>query len=113
MSSAFKKHPKPPYYAVIFCSEIDQDEAEKYGRMSEKMNRLAARQPGFLGLDETARDNGLGLNISYWKDEASIKAWKENAEHIIARQTGRRKWYKWFHLRVARVERSYSFEKGK
>lgn len=111
MPSIYRDHPEPPYYAVIFYSEIDQSETEGYQRMSERMIRLAARQPGFLGLDDPARRDGVGLNVSYWSDEASIEAWRENAEHLVAREAGKRKWYRWFHLRVARVERSYAFEK--
>jgi len=100
--------PKPPYYAVIFTSErTDGDNG--YSKMSEKMMILAAKQDGYLGV-ESARD-AIGITISYWRDLESIKNWKENVEHTIARQKGRSEWYKSFKTRIAKVEKDYGFEK--
>jgi heme-degrading monooxygenase HmoA len=100
--------PKPPYYAVIFTSErTDGDNG--YSKMSEEMMILAAKQDGYLGV-ESARD-GIGITVSYWRDLESIKNWKENVEHSVARQKGRSEWYKSFKTRIAKVERDYGFEK--
>jgi heme-degrading monooxygenase HmoA len=102
------KTPKPPYYAVIFTSLRTKD-IQGYSEMSEKMVDLASKQDGFLGV-ESAR-NELGITVSYWKDLISIKKWKENSEHSIAREKGRSDWYKLFKTRIALVERDYEFEK--
>ncbi|WP_421870214.1 antibiotic biosynthesis monooxygenase family protein [Motiliproteus sp.] len=97
--------PKPPYYAVIFTStRTDGDHG--YAEMADRMVELAARQPGFLGM-ESARD-GLGITVSYWRDLDAIKAWKADAEHQQAQQAGRDLWYEDFTVRIARVERDYS-----
>lgn len=97
--------PEPPYYAVIFTSvRTDLDVAE-YAGMAERMVELARRQPGFLGV-ESARED-VGITVSYWRDEASIKAWKQQAEHREAQRLGRERWYADYRLRVARVERDY------
>ncbi|HRN41732.1 MAG TPA: antibiotic biosynthesis monooxygenase [Vicingus sp.] len=82
---------------------------EGYDEMAERMVELAQQQPGFLGI-ESAR-NEIGITVSYWKDLASIKKWKEHAEHTIAREKGRSDWYKAFKTRIAKVERDYEFEK--
>jgi heme-degrading monooxygenase HmoA len=96
---------KPPYYAVIFTSQRTDVEHAEYNEMADEMERLAAEQPGFLGV-ESARDaNGFGITVSYWKDEASIAAWKANARHRQAQAAGKTRWYADFKLRVARVER--------
>lgn len=100
------KTPKPPYYAVIF-SALRTDVDEGYDQTAAKMVELAMQQPGFLGV-EHAR-NELGITVSYWKDEASIAAWKAQADHQLAQQYGREKWYDGFALRVAKVERAYNF----
>ena len=99
--------PKPPYYAVIFTA-TQTGEVEGYGKMAEAMARLASQQPGYLGI-EHARD-GLGITISYWADEASIAAWKANADHQLAQRFGREKWYSAYAIRIAKVERDYAFE---
>lgn len=100
--------PAPPYFAVIFSSQRTHGE-RGYGVMAERMLALARAQSGFLGV-ESARDAaGLGITVSYWRDEASIAAWQRHAEHLVAQARGRAEWYAAFELRVARVERARSF----
>ncbi len=100
--------PKPPYYAVIFSS-TQTDELKGYAEMAAKMETLAAEQPGYLGF-ESAR-NGLGISVSYWKDEESIRAWKLNVTHQLAQNLGQQKWYATYKTRICRVERDYVFVK--
>ena len=96
--------PEPPYYAVIFTSGRSDGDND-YARTAERMLELASQQPGFLGF-ETARED-IGISVSYWADETSIKAWKANAEHLAAQQRGKQDWYRWYRVRVCRVEREY------
>jgi heme-degrading monooxygenase HmoA len=98
------KTPKPPYYAVIFTSKkIDEDNG--YNEMSDRMVELVSKQDGFLGF-ESAREE-LGITVSYWKDEASIKNWKANLEHLKAQKLGKEIWYQQYKIRIAKVERDY------
>jgi heme-degrading monooxygenase HmoA len=101
------KTPAPPYYAVIFSSlrtDGDHGYVEAAGRMLE----LAREQPGLLGV-ESAREDGLGITVSYWSSKAAILAWKQQAEHRAVRERGRSTWYAAFHTRVCKVERDYGF----
>ena len=100
------KTPDPPYYAVIFTS-VRTDTEDGYASTADLMMELAASQPGYLGV-EHARES-VGITVSYWADEASIAAWKANAEHALAQRYGREKWYAAYSLRVAKVERAYGF----
>lgn len=106
MSDAVAKTPEPPYYAVIFTS-LRMEGERGYGRMAERMVELAAQQPGFLGVESARNPGGLGITVSYWASEEAIVAWKANAEHQIAQETGKRTWYADYHVRVAKVEREY------
>lgn len=99
--------PEPPYYAVIFSSRRTAID-EGYGAMADRMVELAARQPGFLGVESARGADGFGITVSYWTSLEAIAAWKAHAEHRIAQTTGRKKWYSHFETRVARVERAYS-----
>jgi heme-degrading monooxygenase HmoA len=101
------KTPPPPYYVVIFTS-LRKEGDHGYTEMSERMFGLASIQEGFLGV-ESAREE-IGITVSYWKDLESIKKWKFNPEHTIARNKGRSEWYKSFKVRIAKVEKDYSFE---
>ena len=100
--------PEPPYYAVIF-STIRTEGDNGYEAMAEKMAALAATMPGYLGV-ESARQE-IGITVSYWKDLESIRHWKYHADHVMARDLGREKWYQSYRLRITRVERHYGFEK--
>ncbi|HWO75151.1 MAG TPA: antibiotic biosynthesis monooxygenase [Bacillus sp. (in: firmicutes)] len=102
------KTPEPPYYAVIFSSQ--RTEGDKgYGKMSEKMVELASQQKGFLGI-ESARDNELGITVSYWESLEAIRNWKEHSVHKLAQDKGKTEWYQSYSLRVCKVERQSFFE---
>lgn len=102
----FAQTPEPPYYAVIFTSQRTAGD-EGYGDMAERMVALAAQQPGFLGVESVRGADGVGITVSYWSSEEAIAAWRADAEHRLAREQGRNRWYAGFQVRVARVERAY------
>ncbi len=97
-----------PYYAVIFTStRTDGDNG--YGVMANLMEELARQQKGFLGV-ESARED-IGITVSYWESMESIANWKKVADHKIAQEKGRTDWYKWYKVRICKVEREYEFNK--
>lgn len=98
--------PSTPYYAVIFSS-IQNHDLDGYEEMAVRMETLAARQPGYLGI-EAARSE-IGITVSYWADLASIKEWKAQVEHVEAQRMGREQWYSRYRVRIAHVERDYGF----
>lgn len=101
--------PTPPYVAVVFVSRRTVVDDEGYAAMAEQMETLAAQRPGYLGID-AVRDPAtrVGITISYWRDAASARAWKQVGEHLVAQQLGRERWYEWYETHVATVERSYA-----
>lgn len=102
------KTPHPPYYAVIFSS-VRTSEDDGYSAMAQQMLELASQQDGYLGV-ESAK-NSAGITVSYWENLESIRRWKMNADHQLAQEYGRTKWYKAFKVRVARVEYDYEFDR--
>lgn len=106
--SRMAKTPKPPYYAVIFASQRTEGD-QGYGKMAEKMVELASQQDGFLGV-ESARDEGLGITVSYWESLEAIKNWKDHSLHQVAQEKGKTLWYQNFSLRICKVERDSFFE---
>jgi heme-degrading monooxygenase HmoA len=97
--------PQPPYYAVIFTS-IRTDGDNGYSEIAKHMVALAAKQPGFLGI-ESARQE-ISITVSYWSSLEAIKAWKVNLDHRQA-QSRAKDWYAKFRVRICRVEREYGF----
>lgn len=97
--------PEPPYTAVIFTSVRTDEDATGYAQAVAEMERLAAQQPGYLGI-ESARE-ALGITVSYWATAADARAWKAVAEHRVVQRRGREVWYRHYRVRVATVEREY------
>ena len=100
--------PQPPYYAVIFTS-IRTDVAEGYAHTADRMVELAAGQSGFLWVESAGND--IGITVSYWDSLDAIRQWKQHAEHLIAQEAGREKWYAAYKTRICLVERDYGFER--
>jgi len=98
--------PSPPYYAVIFTSQRTKGD-EGYGNTAVRMLELAAQQHGYLGV-ESARED-VGITVSYWADLESIKAWKQEMEHLAAQKQGQDIWYAAYKVRIAKVERDYDW----
>lgn len=112
MTTHFAALPLPPYYVVAFSS-LRTEGDNGYGAMADAMGKLALEQPGCLGYESARSPDGFGITNAYFKDEASILAWKGNLKHLAAQNMGKSRWYEHYALRVARVERAYSGPDGR
>jgi len=110
-SAALARTPEPPYHAVIFTSRRSEGD-RGYGAMAVRMVELGSRYDGFLGIESARGADGVGITVSYWRDEAAIAAWKRDEEHQRAQHAGQQTWYDDYIVRVARVERSYGKPAG-
>ena len=68
--------PEPPYVAVIFTSVRTPSDGD-YDATAVEMDRMAARQDGYLGHDSARSD--VGITVSYWRDEDAARGWKRVA----------------------------------
>ena len=95
--------------AVIFLSTRTDSDTAGYARAAEAMEKLAAEQPGYRGIDSARGADGIGITISWWADEASALAWRAHPEHAAIRERGREEWYSRYEVAVAAVGRSYAW----
>lgn len=103
---------EPPYVAVIFTSVLG-DDTSGYADTAERMEELAARQPGYLGITSVREPaTNLGITVSYWRTGEHAAAWKGVAEHLAAQHAGRDRWYRSYRVEVATVTRTYGFERS-
>lgn len=100
--------PKPPYVAVIFTNVLNLDDTKGYAQTAEDMVALAAQQDGYLGIESVRDEQGVGITVSYWRDEKAVLAWKAVGAHQAAQKAGKNRWYKAYTTRVATVTRDYS-----
>lgn len=78
-----------------------------YSAMAAQMRELALSKFGCL--DFTAVTEGdQEIALSYWPDEASIRAWKQHTDHLLAQRLGRERWYAAYSVEIAEVTRRYS-----
>lgn len=110
--SKFAQTPKPPYYAVLFASKRNADDAEGYSEMSDRMFALAADQTGYLGVETVSGEDGLGMTVSDWKSLDAIRNWRKDAEHKIAQKLGKEMWYEKYIIRVCLVEKEYGLQQS-
>ena len=95
-----------PKYAVIFRAEIRALDAE-YAAMAGRLRALALEQYGCVEFFAvTERDQEVA--ISYWESESQIRQWKQDAEHLVAQENGRDKWYRSYRVEVVELVRSYA-----
>jgi len=99
------------YVAVIFTSRRTARDEAGYAAAAARMEELAAEQPGFLGIESARGADGTGITVSYWATDADARTWKQHSEHLVVQQSGRERWYEWYRLRVATVEREYSYDR--
>ena len=92
-------------YVVIFRATTRTLDAE-YSLVAQRTREPALSQFGcldFLAVTEGAQE----IALSYWPDEASIRAWKAHSEHVLAQELGRAKWYESYRVEIAEVKRAY------
>ncbi|MEZ4721333.1 MAG: antibiotic biosynthesis monooxygenase [Flavobacteriales bacterium] len=94
--------PEAPYYANIFHYYLG-DDLEGYAEADEITLKLALEIDGFLGY-ESHKSDGRGSFISYWRDQEAIDQWRKNTIHIHAKSEGMRRWYKYYHSMLVKVE---------
>jgi heme-degrading monooxygenase HmoA len=96
----------PLMYAVIFRAEILELDVE-YVDMARRMRDLAIAEYGCVEFVACTEGN-TEIAISYWESEEQIQQWKQNAEHLVAQEKGRSKWYRSYTVQVVEVVRAYS-----
>ena len=93
-------------FVVIFRAQVRQFDAE-YSAMAAQMRALALAQFGCLAFNAVT-EGDQEIAVSYWPDEASIRAWKQHTEHLQAQQLGRDRWYASYSVDIAEIRRSYA-----
>lgn len=95
--------------AVIFMSVRTDADAAGYYAAALAMEARAATQPGYRGFESARGDDGFGITVSFWADDESAIAWRDDPEHKAIREAGRNRWYSRYELAVARIERDYDW----
>jgi heme-degrading monooxygenase HmoA len=99
-------------YLVVFRNRKRPDvDLVAYGDMADRMELLAAAQPGYISFKSYTADDGEVVARSEWADEASARAWGRVAEHLVAQGRGRSEWYAQYTLFACNDPRVHHFSR--
>ena len=99
--------------AVIF--EVEPADRDAYFRIAGELRPLLDEIDGFVSIErfKSLSDDGRVLSLSFWRDEASVAAWRNVEAHRVAQAAGRGGVFRNYRLRVAEVVRDYGMrERG-
>jgi heme-degrading monooxygenase HmoA len=92
-------------FVVIFRAKARTLDTE-YTATAARMRDLALKEFGCLDFCAVT-EGDQEVALSYWPDEASIRAWKQHTDHLMAQQLGRERWYSSYSVEVAKITRAY------
>jgi heme-degrading monooxygenase HmoA len=95
--------------AVIFEIWPKAEHRELYFDLAAELKPILQEIDGFISVERFASlsTEGKYLSLSFWRDEAAVRAWRTNAAHRPAQQAGRGGIFADYRLRVASVVRDY------
>jgi heme-degrading monooxygenase HmoA len=74
--------------------------------LDDRLMEVAREVDGFLGIESCIHGN-FTLAVSYWRSLDAIEAWRRHAQHRLARELGKTRWFESYVTRIAKVERAY------
>lgn len=95
--------------AVIF--EVQPTDAGRAGYLAHaaELKPLLEGMDGFISVErfQSLSDPARLLSLSFWRDEAAVRGWREMERHREAQAAGRGGLFSDYRLRVAQVVRDY------
>lgn len=95
--------------AVIFEVWPAEGHQDHYLRIAAGLKAELETMDGFISVErfQSLTTPGKLLSLSFWRDEAAVKAWRNRERHRAAQAEGRGGVFADYHLRIAQVLRDY------
>jgi heme-degrading monooxygenase HmoA len=95
--------------AVIFEVWPKGERREEYLEIAAGLRRHLEAIDGFISVErfESLSEPGKLLSLSFWRDEAAVRAWRNLDAHRSAQRAGRAGIFADYRLRVAGIIRDY------
>ena len=95
--------------AIIFEVKPNQGRRQEYLDIAASLRPVLEKMDGFISVErfESLPEPGKMLSLSFWRDEAAIRKWRELDVHRAAQERGRASVFSDYRLRVASVVRDY------
>jgi len=85
-----------------------QAHLEALGALHQKMHTIVSNMPGFKSVKLFTAEDGEVLALAEFDALASLKAWKEHPEHVLAQ--GREEFFAAYHVQVCSLIREAKFK---
>jgi len=96
---------------VLFRSRVRDDaDMAALQAVGTRMDELVRTMPGFVSYRDYSAADGEVLTVVEFRDEASMKAWREHPEHRAAQQRGRDEFFSEYRIQVCDLQREYAFQ---
>jgi heme-degrading monooxygenase HmoA len=95
--------------AVIFEVEPTSEGMPRYLEIAASLRPTLEAMDGFISVErfESLAQPGKLLSLSFWRDEAAVARWRNEAQHRASQEEGRGGVFRDYRLRVAEVVRDY------
>ena len=101
--------------AVIFEFTPIEGHFADYKALAEGLADDVSKAEGFISIErfESISRPGNFVSLSYWRDEESVRRWRNLQQHREAQAKGRGGIFSSYRLRVAQVLRDYTMDERK
>jgi heme-degrading monooxygenase HmoA len=96
-------------FAVIFEVTPKEGRAQDYLDIAAQLRPELLKIDGFISVERfsSLTTPGKYLSLSFWRDEAAVKRWREHAEHSAAQRKGRSDIFADYRISVVETVRVY------
>ena len=98
--------------AVIFEFTPAEGRFPDYKALAEGLGDEVKNFEGFISIErfQSITDTGKFVSLSFWRDEESVRRWRNVQQHREAQKKGRAGIFRSYRLRIAQVLRDYTMD---
>ncbi len=99
---------------VIIEFELQAGAEAEFETASQQMQEQVKQYDGVLGEApcSSIENENTFVTLFYWRDRESIKAWRDDPQHVEIQHLGREKIFAWYKIRVCEIERQYGWNRS-
>ena len=99
--------------AVIFEFTPVEGRFPEYMKLVDTLRDNLARAEGFISLErfESITTKGKFVSLQFWRDEESVRKWRNLQKHREAQKQGRGGIFKSYRLRIGSIVREYEMDR--
>jgi len=95
---------------IVFRSRLRPELGDEYAALADRMSELARTMPGYISHKTFYAEDGERCTIVEFENEAGLRTWRTNAEHIAAQKMARQKYYTEYSVQVCTLDRESKYK---